>query len=75
LLAQPALQTDPLQTLRYAVWQHGATADALARERSNWTIEELVHRLGEVPVPPAEAACETTSETQKDPCGKDSSSC
>jgi len=75
LLAQPALQADPLQTLRYAVWQHGATADALARERSNWTIEELVHRLGEVPVPPAEAACETTSETQKDPCGKDSSSC
>jgi len=46
LLAQPALQTDAGQTLRYAVWQHGATADALQKKRPNWTIEDLVDELG-----------------------------
>jgi hydroxyethylthiazole kinase-like uncharacterized protein yjeF len=29
LLVQPPLQTDVARTLRYAVWQHGAAADAL----------------------------------------------
>jgi ADP-dependent NAD(P)H-hydrate dehydratase / NAD(P)H-hydrate epimerase len=32
LLAQPALQDDPMLTLRYAVWRHG-----LAGESPNWT--------------------------------------
>jgi ADP-dependent NAD(P)H-hydrate dehydratase / NAD(P)H-hydrate epimerase len=46
LLAQPSLQTLVPTTLRYAVWQHGAAADALSRERANWIVEELLPRLG-----------------------------
>jgi NAD(P)H-hydrate epimerase len=50
LLAQPALQAEPLKTIRYAVWQHGAAADRLQNSRSNWVVEELVEQLGrEVP--------------------------
>jgi NAD(P)H-hydrate epimerase len=47
-LAQPDVQ--PLATLaiRCAVWQHGAAADALARPRSNWTVEDLAGTLGTV---------------------------
>lgn len=48
LLAQPALQADGETALRYAVWQHGATADALQARRRNWTIEDLVDELGNV---------------------------
>jgi ADP-dependent NAD(P)H-hydrate dehydratase / NAD(P)H-hydrate epimerase len=46
LLAQPALQADPLTTLRYGVWQHGATADYLQTTRPNWVVEELTEALG-----------------------------
>jgi hydroxyethylthiazole kinase-like uncharacterized protein yjeF len=46
LLAQPALQEDPLKTIRYAVWQHGAAADRLQNNRPNWVIEDLVEELG-----------------------------
>lgn len=46
LLAQPALQADVGRALRYAVWQHGAAADALQARRRNWTIEELVNDIG-----------------------------
>jgi NAD(P)H-hydrate epimerase len=46
LLAQPELQSNPLQTLRYAVWQHGAAADRLQAARRNWVVEELVEDLG-----------------------------
>ncbi|HEY9508735.1 MAG TPA: NAD(P)H-hydrate dehydratase [Verrucomicrobiae bacterium] len=46
LLVQKQLQTDPLQTIRYAVWQHGATADLLQRTRPNWVVEDLVEALG-----------------------------
>jgi NAD(P)H-hydrate epimerase len=46
LLVQPDLQQDPLTTLRYAVWQHGATADHLAAIRPNWVVEDLVNRMG-----------------------------
>lgn len=46
LLAQPALQADVSKTLRYAVWQHGAAADALEAKRKNWVIEDLVAELG-----------------------------
>jgi NAD(P)H-hydrate epimerase len=46
LLAQPELQRVPLQTLRYAVWQHGAAADRLQAVRNNWVIEDLVDELG-----------------------------
>ena len=47
LLAQPALQNDPLLTIGYAVWQHGAGADRLQNSRSNWVVEELVPELGQ----------------------------
>jgi NAD(P)H-hydrate epimerase len=50
LLAQSALQEDPLKTIRYAVWQHGAAADRLQNSRPNWVIEELVEELGRVRV-------------------------
>ena len=46
LLAQPPLQSDPLKTLTYAVWQHGTAADLLQGKRSNWVIEDLEQQLG-----------------------------
>jgi NAD(P)H-hydrate epimerase len=46
LLAQPALQEDPLKTIRCAVWQHGAAADRLQNNRANWVIEDLAEELG-----------------------------
>jgi NAD(P)H-hydrate epimerase len=46
LLAQPALQADVGKTLRFAVWLHGATADALQAARTNWVVEDLVAGLG-----------------------------
>ena len=48
LLAQPALRADPLKTIRYAVWQHGAAADRLQATRANWVIEDLVETIGAV---------------------------
>jgi len=45
-LAQPPLEAEPAIAIRYAVWQHGAAADALAADRPNWTIENLVENLG-----------------------------
>lgn len=46
LLAQPPLQSDPITTVRYGVWQHGAAADALQKLRSAWIVEDLVQQLG-----------------------------
>jgi NAD(P)H-hydrate epimerase len=46
LLAQPELQKDPLTTIRYAVFEHGAAADRLSQQRSNWTVEDLISELG-----------------------------
>ena len=46
LLAQPELQADIGMTLRFAVWQHGAAADALQAARANWVVEDLVTELG-----------------------------
>jgi len=46
LLAQPQLHGDPTTTLRYGVWQHGAAADLLCGERTNWTVENLLDALG-----------------------------
>lgn len=46
LLAQPELQNDPLQMIRYAVWQHGASADMLSQTRPNWVVEDLIDALG-----------------------------
>lgn len=46
LLAQRALQFDPLKTISYGVWQHGATADWLAQTSENWVIEDLAKEIG-----------------------------
>ncbi len=46
LMAQPQLQTDPATTLRYGVWLHGAAADLLSAERTNWTVENLFDAIG-----------------------------
>jgi NAD(P)H-hydrate epimerase len=46
LLAQPSLRSDPIHTVRYAVWQHGASADHLQSRSRNWTIDELSQELG-----------------------------
>lgn len=46
LMAQPPLRNDPLTALRYAVWEHGVTADRLQQARPNWVVEELVQELG-----------------------------
>jgi NAD(P)H-hydrate epimerase len=45
LLAQPELQRDPLGTVRYAVWRHGAAADRLQSARGSWVVEDLVEEL------------------------------
>ncbi len=49
LLAQPHLQADAGRTIAYAVWQHGAAADALQARRCNWTVEDLVEAIGNAP--------------------------
>ncbi|HVV71886.1 MAG TPA: NAD(P)H-hydrate dehydratase, partial [Verrucomicrobiae bacterium] len=49
LLAQPELQDEPARAIRYAVWQHGATADHLESTRANWVVEDLLEALGTVP--------------------------
>jgi NAD(P)H-hydrate epimerase len=46
LLAQPALQSSPAKTISFAVWQHGAAADALQARQANWTIEDLAREIG-----------------------------
>lgn len=51
LIAQPELQADPLQTISYAVWQHGAAADWLTREHRNWVVEDLAAAIGSVGAP------------------------
>jgi NAD(P)H-hydrate epimerase len=49
-LAQPLLRNDPSQTIRYAVWQHGAAADDLQARHRRWTIEDLAVALGDLPL-------------------------
>jgi NAD(P)H-hydrate epimerase len=46
-LAQPALQSDPGQAIRYAVWRHGLAADELQSRGGNWIVEDVVEELGE----------------------------
>lgn len=46
LLAQSALQADPLKTLCYGVWEHGAAADRLDKKKPNWVVEDLVQEFG-----------------------------
>jgi NAD(P)H-hydrate epimerase len=48
LLTQPALSANPLKTIRYAVWQHGAAADLLQSQRANWVVEDLIGAIGSV---------------------------
>lgn len=46
LLAQPGMRADAGKAIRYAVWEHGATADALQQQKSNWVVEDLVAAIG-----------------------------
>jgi NAD(P)H-hydrate epimerase len=46
LLVQPELRPNALQTIRYAVWQHGAAADYLQATKPNWIVEDLIEALG-----------------------------
>ncbi len=46
LLAQRPLPADVGRFIRFAVWQHGAAADALQANRANWVIEDLIGELG-----------------------------
>ncbi|MCD6051222.1 MAG: NAD(P)H-hydrate dehydratase, partial [Verrucomicrobia bacterium] len=48
LLAQPRLLGEVCKTIAYGVWQHGAAADALERERKVWSIEETLPWLGTI---------------------------
>ena len=45
-LAQPDWQNDPLATIRYAVWQHGAAADRLSEARGELHGGGLSRHLG-----------------------------
>ena len=51
LLAQPALQADPMKTLAYGVWQHCLTADRLNQTKKNWVVEDLAAEIGNPPAP------------------------
>lgn len=46
LLAQPHLQSNPVKTIPYAVWEHGAAADRLEASRPNWIVEDLAALIG-----------------------------
>jgi NAD(P)H-hydrate epimerase len=46
LLVQPELRADALQTIRFAVWQHGAAADYLQATKPNWIVPDLIEALG-----------------------------
>jgi hydroxyethylthiazole kinase-like uncharacterized protein yjeF len=46
LLAQRPLQADVGKLIRFAVWQHGAAADALQASRANWVVADLIGELG-----------------------------
>jgi hydroxyethylthiazole kinase-like uncharacterized protein yjeF len=46
LLAQPRLQSDLLQTVAYAVWEHGRAADRLETRSHHWTAEDLANEIG-----------------------------
>jgi hydroxyethylthiazole kinase-like uncharacterized protein yjeF len=46
MMAQSALQADPLRTICCAVWEHGAAADRLMQVRSNWVVEDLTEEIG-----------------------------
>jgi len=48
LLAQPVLRADPLQTIRYAVWQHGTAADYLQATQAGWVVEDLIEVIGSI---------------------------
>ncbi|MGV3771320.1 MAG: NAD(P)H-hydrate dehydratase [Verrucomicrobiales bacterium] len=48
LFAQSRLQPHPLRTLRYGVWEHGATADRLSQGGKIWTISDLAANLGDI---------------------------
>jgi len=48
-LAQPEWRDPVGRVLRYAVWQHGAAADALQAGRRNWTVEDLAEAIGNEP--------------------------
>ncbi|MGA2787814.1 MAG: NAD(P)H-hydrate dehydratase, partial [Verrucomicrobiota bacterium] len=48
LTAQRPLHADVGRLIRYAVWQHGAVADALQASRANWVIADLINDLGKV---------------------------
>jgi NAD(P)H-hydrate epimerase len=45
-LAQRPLQADIGKLIRFAVWQHGAAADALQADRANWVVADLIDDLG-----------------------------
>lgn len=53
LLAQPLLQHRAEDTIRFAVWAHGAAADRLEREKPNWVIDELAEVIGWAPSMPS----------------------
>lgn len=46
LLAQPELQTDTGEALRFAVWRHGNAADALQEKEKSWVTEDLITEMG-----------------------------
>ncbi|MGZ8940527.1 MAG: NAD(P)H-hydrate dehydratase [Limisphaerales bacterium] len=50
LLAQPKLQTQPLNTIRYAVWTHGRSAEALTATGRAWTVDDLLNRIGDIEI-------------------------
>lgn len=74
-LAQPWSQAEPLQALRYAVWQHGATADLLEAQRNHWVIEDLVSRLGEAKPGSVDSVWDTSQEESSDEWNRNGLNC
>jgi ADP-dependent NAD(P)H-hydrate dehydratase / NAD(P)H-hydrate epimerase len=45
LIAQPALASEPLRAVSFAVWRHGDIADQLETVDNHWTAEELAQAI------------------------------
>jgi len=48
LAAQPLIHANVSKAIRFAVFEHGAAADRLNKERGNWTPEDLALELGRI---------------------------
>ncbi len=51
-IAQPLLRKDVGRLIRFAVWEHGASADVLSQYKLAWEVDELISVLGNSRITP-----------------------